>query len=473
MPNRPPIDRSQTPIQGSEPTREIPKTHGGIPRTNGVSVTQEWRTRPSREGQIALALVALCVIVAALARRYTVGRPLDAETLVATVVGLAALLLAMVIGVLAYGHRSLRYRLDKRALTIGWLWMEEIIPLAGIEAIFRGTRLGQKVRVRGVYEAGTAEADEVGQVKFYGSGRDSSTAIIVATAERGYAITPSDLEGFRGRLIELLEVLPGGEAAQSAEARTVRSYLPTISPLELRKAIIWTAGVALGAALLWGILQIPVNVPDASSPPAGTAVGTVNDWTSVGQSFVVRWNNLDSISVVLAAEKPTNQAAITFNVKEEPHGPPLRSVRRTISQLPVGNPLKMRPGTLQERWETFNFAPIPNSAGRKLYFSVEGKGVQHENTVNVLMFFHSGYPQGTAFMNEKSVNAHLPFRASSRGKVADYVTVLSENLTRNRPGPLGNPLTYLALGLLYLGLVALLLKTARRIGRQSSVLKSP
>ncbi len=473
MPSTSPIDRSQTPIQSSEPTHEIPKTHGGIPRTNGVSVTQEWRTRPSRESLIAIALVALCLIVAAVARGYTAGRPLDAETLVATVVGLAALLLAIVIGVLAYGHRSLRYRLDKRTLTIGWLWMEEIIPLAGIEAIFRGTRLGQKVRVRGVHEAGTAEADEVGQVKFYGSGRDSSTAIIVATAERGYAITPSGLEGFRSRLVELLEAIPVGEAVQSTETHTVPRYLPAISPLELRKAIIWTAGVAVGAALLWGILQIPVNVPDASSPPAGNGVGTVNNWSAVGQSFVVRWNNLDSISVVLAAEKPADQAAITFNVKQEPHGPPLRTVRRTISRLPVGNPSDMRPGTLQERWETFNFDPIPNSAGRKLYFSVEGKGVPRENTVKVLMFYHSGYPQGTAFLNEKSVNAHLPFRASSRGKVADYVTVLSENLTRNRPGPLGNPLTYLVLGLLYLGLVALLLKTAWRIGRQSSVLKSP
>lgn len=431
----------------------------------------EWRSRPSREGRIGLAALAALLAVAIVARIHTAGRPLDAETFVAAIVGLSALVLAALVGLLTYGRYSLRYRLDGRGLAIDWLWMRETIPLAGIEAIFRGTRLGEKARVKGIawqgYQVGTAEAEEVGPLKFFGSSRDPSAAIIVAAAGHAYALTPSNLEGFRDRLIELLEAIPEGLAAEEPQTDSSRRFLSPVSPLELRKAILWTAGVALGAAILWAVLQIPTDVPDTSSPPAGNGVGTVNDWTSVGQTFVARRNGLDSISVVLAADKPTDQAAITFNVKEGPHEPPLRSMKRTISLLPVGDPMKLRPGSLQEQWETFNFDPIPNSAGRKLYFSVEGKDVPKENTVKVLMFYHSGYPQGETFMNEKSVDAHLAFRAGARGRVADYVTVLSENLTRNRPGILANPLTYLGLGLLYVGLVAVLLRTVVRIGKRA------
>ncbi|MHB8993589.1 MAG: hypothetical protein ACYC66_18360, partial [Chloroflexota bacterium] len=106
-----------------------------------------------------------------------------------------------------------------------------------------------------------------------------------------------------------------------------------------------------------------------------------------------------------------------------------------------------------------------NSAGRKLYFSIEGKDVPKENTVRVLMFYPNSYPLGEAYMAEQEVGAHLAFRSYSRGKVADYLAVLSENLTRNRPGPLGNPLTYLGLGLLYLGLTAALLRAVWKIIR--------
>ncbi len=430
-----------------------------------------WRSRPSREGRIGLAALAAFLAVAIVARIYTAGRPLDAETFVAAIVGLAALVLAALVGLLAYGRYSLRYRLDGRGLAVDWLWMREIIPLAGIEAIFRGTRLGEKARVKGIvwqgYQVGTAEAEKVGPLKFFGTSRDPSAAIIVAAAGHAYALTPSNLEGFRGRLIELLEAIPEGEPVGPPETGTSRRYLPLVSPLELRKAVLWTAGIAVGAAILWAVLQIPTDVPDASSPPAGNGVGTVNDWTSVGQTFVARQNGLDRVSVVLAAEKLTDQAQIAFQVKEEPLGPPLRTVKRTISLLPEGDPMKLRPGSLQERWESFDFEPIPDSAGRKLYFSVEGKDVPRENTVRVLMFYHSGYTQGEAYMNEKSVDAHLAFRASARGRVADYVTVLSENLTRNRPGILANPLTYLGLGLLYVGLVAVLLRTVMRIGKRA------
>lgn len=239
-------------------------------------------------------------------------------------------------------------------------------------------------------------------------------------------------------------------------APTRRSPTST-APRSWRRVAAVVVTLVVATFLVWAGLQLPTDVPDTSSPPAGTSTGEANDWTSVGQTFVPRRDGLNAVSVVLATDKHTDKAEITFNIKAEPHGQPIRTVTRVISLLPEGDPMRLRPGSLTERWTTFDFEPITNSAGQKLYFSIEGKGVPKENSVRTLMFYPNGYPLGEAYMSEKEVGAHLVFRTYSKGRVADYVQVLAENLTRDRPGPLGNPLTYLLLGLLYLGLVAALL----------------
>lgn len=231
------------------------------------------------------------------------------------------------------------------------------------------------------------------------------------------------------------------------------------------------SAVALAAAALWGVLQVPMDVPDTSSPPAGNSTASVNNWRSVGQTFVPKRNGLDRISVVLGVEQPTDQAEITFHIKETPKGEPLRTVPRSLSSLPRGDAGKMRPGTLSQQWCAFEFEPIPDSAGRKLYFSVEGKGVPQENTVKLLIMFHSGYKLGEAYLSEEAINGHVAFRAYSQGRVADLLATIMENLTHKKPGLLASPITYLALGLLYVGLTILLLATIRRAvsaSRQSS-----
>ncbi len=247
-------------------------------------------------------------------------------------------------------------------------------------------------------------------------------------------------------------------------ARAVSPSSP-LQPTRLRWVATGLLALGVAAAALKALLSIPMDVPDTSSPPAATAVGSANDWTSVGQTFVPRDNGLNRVSLVLAALAPTDDADIQFHIKEDPHGQPLRTVRRKVSELPAGDPMEFRPGSLTERWYSFEFEPIPDSAGRKLYFSVEGKGVPRENTVRVLMFYHNKYPLGTAYLSESSVDAHLLFRAHSRGQLGDLLRVVAENLTARRPGVLGNSLFYLALGLLYVLLVGALLVAAPRVLR--------
>ncbi|MHB1159338.1 MAG: hypothetical protein ACYC66_10760 [Chloroflexota bacterium] len=213
---------------------------------------------------------------------------------------------------------------------------------------------------------------------------------------------------------------------------------------------IWLPAALIAVAAYLLVPALPAEVPDTSSPPVNTSSGAVNMNCAVGQTFVARFDGLDRISVVLAAVRPTDEAEIAFHIKETPTGEPLRTVRRVISSLPIGDAGRFRPGAVEARWTTFTFDPIPDSAGRKLYFSVEGRGVPWDNTVRVLMFYHNLYALGQAHINETPVNAHVPFRAHSRGRVADYMSVLAENLAVKRTGALAPAPLYAAIGVAYL-----------------------
>jgi hypothetical protein len=230
------------------------------------------------------------------------------------------------------------------------------------------------------------------------------------------------------------------------------------------KRMRWGAAIALAAAVILIVVQLPVNVPDTSSPPFASNVVLVHNWQAVGQSFVAERDGLSELAVILATAQRIDQAEIAFHVKDSPEGEPLRTVRRSLSSLPEGNALRYHAGGLSERWETFEFEPIVDSAGRKLYFSIEGEGIPTENAVGVLTFFHSRYPQGEAFVNEAPVNAHVNFRAYSQGQVKDYLLVIARNLTYNRPGPLSTPAPYLVLAVLYVTLAGALLAAVGRAG---------
>lgn len=188
------------------------------------SPVSEWRSCPSAGMRIGMAATAAGLICAVAALIYVATRPVAIDSFAATVAGLAGLSLALFAGVAANGCRSLRYGLSPEAFTINWLGVREIIPLGRIEGIYGGHRLGKRSRVEGFswpgHYVGSARAEGLGRLKFYGTTLDPEGAIIVATAGAGYAITPSDLEGFRERLIERLEAMPMEEVERAPETRT-------------------------------------------------------------------------------------------------------------------------------------------------------------------------------------------------------------------------------------------------------------
>jgi hypothetical protein len=214
-------------------------------------------------------------------------------------------------------------------------------------------------------------------------------------------------------------------------------------------------------ALVWAILQLPVEVPDANSPLEGNAGGAINASATLGQTLVANRNGINRVDVVLSTENRVDQGNLKFSIMEVPWSQS-REVTRPVAGLPIGKIGDFRPGTIMQRWYSFSFEPIPDSAGKRLYFSLESKELPQSSSVNLLMYFYNEYPFGEAYINGDTTNAHVVFRTYAQGNLGDLIGVWVENLTRDRPGLLGNPATYGLLVLVYLLLAAGTVLAARK-----------
>ncbi len=228
---------------------EGPHPKDGSPRPAARDRMPEWAPKPSSATAVSLAAALGTLACSGVSLAYASGRPIAIDTFAAAVAGLAGLLLGLLMGIMAYAHRSLRYRLTPEKLTIEWLWIRETIPLGRIEGVYGGRRLGKRAEVAGLswpgQYIGRTRAEGLGRLKFYGTTLDPSSAVIVATGQGGYALTPAEVEEFRRKLIRQLEVVTAEEIEQAPEVQTV---MPRLLRLTLLRD-----GVAVGllaAALL-------------------------------------------------------------------------------------------------------------------------------------------------------------------------------------------------------------------------------
>lgn len=183
-----------------------------------------WRPVASQGERLSLMAAVGGGVVALLGMAYLFTRPIGLDSFLAGLFGLAGLVVALVAGGLAYGCRKFRYRLTPEEFSIDWPWRREVIPLAGMEGMFRGQRLGNTAQVRGIswpgFHVGNLESPEFGTVAFFGTTLDLSQGLLLVAGGKGYLVTPDDLAGFRGRLVERLEALTEEPTANMALPRT-------------------------------------------------------------------------------------------------------------------------------------------------------------------------------------------------------------------------------------------------------------
>jgi hypothetical protein len=200
-----------------------------------------WKILPSRGGWVGIALTLLALVALG---GWSVLLWQASISIVSFGYGLAILVTAVVVGVLAYwtyGYFSLYYILDRDALRIYWAGYETIVPLSEIRNVRTGAAsLGRvsapRLRWPG-YQIGRGHVENVGRIFFYAT-QPIENQIWVMTNGIAYAISPEDPEGLR----------------QALELRRSLGVIHPVAPAVVRGRVLglsfWADYLAQG---LWGV----------------------------------------------------------------------------------------------------------------------------------------------------------------------------------------------------------------------------
>ena len=183
---------------------------------------------PSAIGTLYGLAITLFALVAGGGLLYR-GLTMDVQLIqvVPLVVGAALLLLGLLFGYWTWGCSSLRYIVDRNALSIRWGNLQQIVPLASIEKLIPAG--AEPVLIEGVnwngHHVGRGDVPDVGEVLFYSAHRAPNEVLYVVTATESYGISVPDHVFFaqtvqsnqsRGALFEQRQaVRRWGIAAQS------------------------------------------------------------------------------------------------------------------------------------------------------------------------------------------------------------------------------------------------------------------
>jgi hypothetical protein len=160
---------------------------------------------------------------------------------------------------------------------------------------------------------------------------------------------------------------------------------------------------------------------------------------SLGQRFRSRHNGLTAIDLLLTAEAPGMPGNVELEILDAAGASVLRTSQLSVSSLQARQVWELRPGQPAERWTTFGFDPIHDSAGRDLLFRLRYADAPDRPGFRLQTLAHfpstyrtvdwapellvNGFPQG----------GNLLFRLATAGTRGGAVAVALENLSRGQP----------------------------------------
>ena len=162
-----------------------------------------------------------CAALALSAVLFLKGLSMDAEfaQVLPLLAGACCLILGALFAYWAWGRLSLRYTVDRNALSIRWAGLEQVIPIGNIERLIPAGA-EETVTVEGVnwtgHHVGHAEIEDIGDVLFYSGHRTMADVLYVSTPSQTYAISVEDAMDFaravqasqtRGALFEQRQTL--------------------------------------------------------------------------------------------------------------------------------------------------------------------------------------------------------------------------------------------------------------------------
>ena len=135
---------------------------------------------------------------------------------------------------------------------------------------------------------------------------------------------------------------------------------------------------------------------------------------SFGQSFISVHDNLYRIDLSTATYSRVNSAPVIFSLKNDP-----QDIATILSIELTGSEIQ------NDRPTSIIFPPIPDSAGKSFYFSIESPDATPGNAITVYANEKNQYADGSAYQNNHMVSGDLVFTAYSR-KTFSFLGVLRD-----------------------------------------------
>ncbi len=217
----------------------------------------------SRLGQvIGIAFSAILILLVIAMLGLAIVNPISILTFALGLGAFAALACAAFLAYWTWGLGHARYTLDRNAIVIQWGAYERQIPLGAIQQILTAADI-KGLRLRGVLHwpglsVGVGYAPELGPIYFYAT-RPLNQLLFIQTAQRVYAISPADQEGFLAALRERQEI---GQTQDIEESEQHPAFFDW--PF-WRDSMVW--GLLGSSVLLWVLLLAVLAWQFPALPP--------------------------------------------------------------------------------------------------------------------------------------------------------------------------------------------------------------
>lgn len=209
--------------------RSVPAFEPATQEQARSTVFTTFRPGSSNGSLIGVIVVAFCFAVGLALLYKGFAHAPGISQFFPLVLGPSLLALGALFAYWTWGSLTLRYVVDRNALTIHWGAQRQVIPLANIERLIPASPEGEAPDVQGVdwpgHHIGKARVSQLGEVLFYSGHRSIGEVLYVQTDTETYAISVPDAVAFaeavqsnqmRGSLFAQRQaVLRHGIAAQS------------------------------------------------------------------------------------------------------------------------------------------------------------------------------------------------------------------------------------------------------------------
>jgi len=160
---------------------------------------------------------------------------------------------------------------------------------------------------------------------------------------------------------------------------------------------------------------------------------------TIGQTFFAPQNGLHRIDLLFRTFGRRNTHDVTFYLKPGLDSPDI-IYQETFNASDVGN----------NRWRTFEFPPIPNSAGKSYFFYLASPNSVAGNAITLGGGSGDFYEDGAAHVGPMPMQADVAFRTYYGLSTQEKLSTLADRVVEDKPSIWGDIRFYILLVILYL-----------------------